>query len=352
MKTSELQDAQILSTEEHLTDSGLQNSSAKVLPRGTVLMAMYGATVGKLGWLGIDASCNQAACALIPDPTRCDARWLFYALLRHRPSLISLANGAAQQNLNAGLIRRFSIPAPQLSTQRAIAEVLGALDDKIAANKRLVQTASELMSAHAEQLPTDATLRDLAELSRVQVSAGDLSEWATVWHYSLPAFDADILPERESGSSILSGKFKVSNPSVLLSKLNPRFPRVWDVPDPEDSAAASTEFLVLEPKSLPTSALWAVLANSRTTAYLSEHAAGTSGSHQRVRPDVAMDLPAPAAEHFADELVDLLRSLGARIQVARRESRTLAELRDTLLPKLMDGTLRVKDAERLAEEKL
>src|SRR5262249_45719153 len=78
IKTKELTDSVIHSTEEHISEAGMMNSSAKLLPEGTVLMAMYGATVGKLGILGRPMTCNQAACAMIVDPSTGSNRFLFY----------------------------------------------------------------------------------------------------------------------------------------------------------------------------------------------------------------------------------------------------------------------------------
>ena len=191
-------------------------------------------------------------------------------------------------------------------------------------------------------------LQELTRLSKQQISTDDLAQ-RTVSHYSLPAFDIGQMPSVERGATIKSSKFLISSPSVLLSKLNPRFPRVWNVPTPSANSVASTEFLVLEPLALPTSAIWAALSSSHTVAYLRERAAGTSTSHQRVRPDEAMQLPMPGPDTFTPQLLELLSTLGALAVTTRRQSQTLAELRDTLLPALMDGTIRVKDAVAQAE---
>ena len=244
------------------------------------------------------------------------------------------------------------ITLPPRERQKAIAEVLGALDDKIAANCELVGTAESLMVALAEDLPRTAPLAGIAELVKHQVSVDALAGLGEVSHYSLPAFDQHRLPVQEAGEAIKSGKFHLERAVVLLSKLNPRIPRVWNVAVPERNAVASTEFLVLSPRNLPTAALWAVLAGTQSRSYMQERAAGTSGSHQRVRPVDAMAMPVPDEGAFSQDLLAQLESLGAVAQATREESRTLAELRDTLLPALMDGTIRVKDAVAAAEEVL
>ena len=97
VKSQELLDGAVRSTSEHISESGLQGSSAKLLPAGTVLMAMYGANVGQLGYLGIEATVNQAICAMVTDPEVTDSRYLFYALSEAREGLVAQAHGAAQQ---------------------------------------------------------------------------------------------------------------------------------------------------------------------------------------------------------------------------------------------------------------
>lgn len=97
VKSQELTDRRISSCLEHITHEGLQASSAKRVPRGAVLVAMYGATVGQLGYLDITATTNQAICALITDPATTDSRFLYYALMHARPALVTQAQGAASR---------------------------------------------------------------------------------------------------------------------------------------------------------------------------------------------------------------------------------------------------------------
>lgn len=87
VKSQELLDRRITATSEHITDGGLRGSSAKELPVGAVLIAMYGANVGQLGYLGIEATVNQAVCALIADAAVADPRFVYYALAHSRDDL-------------------------------------------------------------------------------------------------------------------------------------------------------------------------------------------------------------------------------------------------------------------------
>ncbi len=140
LKTQELNDGNIYHSEEKITKVGIENSSVKLFPINTVLMAMYGATVGKLGILKIEATTNQAFCAMIVDKNIADYHFLFYALLENRNKLINLATGAAQQNLNQDVIKEFYLPYPQLIEQQSIAKLLSDIDSKIELNQQMNKT--------------------------------------------------------------------------------------------------------------------------------------------------------------------------------------------------------------------
>lgn len=147
VKTKELLDDWIEDTEEKLTLEGLKGSSAKLIKENTVLMAMYGATVGQLGILRYEATCNQAACAMEVDPEEADFRYLFYTLLQHRDQIIGMATGAAQQNLNGVTIKNLIVPFPYLNEQKSIADIIATLDDKIALNRKLNETLEGMARA-------------------------------------------------------------------------------------------------------------------------------------------------------------------------------------------------------------
>ena len=148
-KTKELKDCSLYESEEKISQEGLASSSAKVFPPDTVLMALYGdgKTITSLGILRREAATNQACCAMIPSGRHCIARFLFYSLLFHRNDFLQVATGGAQRNLSGQLIRRFSINTPPLAEQIAIARVLGTLDDKIELNRRMNATLEAMARA-------------------------------------------------------------------------------------------------------------------------------------------------------------------------------------------------------------
>ncbi|MGH7846927.1 MAG: restriction endonuclease subunit S [Candidatus Binatia bacterium] len=124
VKSGELRETVINETEEHVTEAALQETNVKLVPAGALLLAMYGATVGRLGILGVDATTNQAVCHIIPDPKVAEVRFLFYALCNQVSNLIARGVGGAQPNISQGIIKDLVLALPPLTEQRRIAEVL------------------------------------------------------------------------------------------------------------------------------------------------------------------------------------------------------------------------------------
>ena len=137
LNTKEINFCRIYETERTITDEGLNNSSAKWVPANTVIVAMYGATAGKTAIAKIPLTTNQACCNLNINSAKADYRFVYYALYNDYAYLASLANGGAQQNLNAQQIKEFEIPFPPLKEQKRIADILSSLDDKIELNRRI-----------------------------------------------------------------------------------------------------------------------------------------------------------------------------------------------------------------------
>lgn len=350
---------------------------------------MYGATVGKLALLSREMTCNQACCALIVDDAVANYRFIYYTLLSARPKLANLAVGAAQQNLSAATIKSLRFAFPPLDEQRAIASVLGALDDKIELNRNMSATLEAIaralfkswfvdfdpVRAKAEgrdtglppeiaalfpdsfenselgPIPTGWTIHSIASIAVVSRTIVNPMAYAdeAFHHYSIPAFDEGRLPVVERGISIRSNKFLLEQDDILVSRLNPRTPRVWR-PNVNGTlrSICSTEFAVMRSRALPTEWLYCLLSSSGFSEALSTMVTGTSGSHQRVKPEslLAMRVITPPT-HVAAQFAGLAAPFLSRVPHCLTESQTLAALRDVLLPKLISGEIRVGEAERM-----
>ncbi|MCF7968337.1 MAG: restriction endonuclease subunit S [Methylococcaceae bacterium] len=128
VKSGELREDLIASTEEHVTDAALHETSIKLVPAGAILIAMYGATVGRLAILGIEATTNQAVCHIVPAPELADARYLYHAVSAQVPAIIAMGVGGAQPNISQAIIKELKVPLPSLPEQRRTTAILDQAD--------------------------------------------------------------------------------------------------------------------------------------------------------------------------------------------------------------------------------
>ncbi|WLI05871.1 restriction endonuclease subunit S [Pseudomonas sp. FP597] len=156
--TSEVDACTITHVEQFITKEGLSNSAAKLLPRGTLLMALYGQgkTRGKVGILGIDAATNQA-CAAISLHYGVSREFIFYLLASQYDTIRNLSNTGNQENLNGSLVRSISLLLPTEAEQQAIAVALGDVDALLGALERLITKKRDLKQATKQQLLTGQT---------------------------------------------------------------------------------------------------------------------------------------------------------------------------------------------------
>ncbi|WP_410630731.1 restriction endonuclease subunit S [Amycolatopsis sp. cmx-4-83] len=276
-------------------------------------------------------------------------RFVYYFL--SQLNTLKLNVGSANPTLNRNHVHPIQIEWPSVSEQHAIVRVLDALDNKININARIAAKGNELSTSLPIRNSNHfTTLSRLVTHSRMQIDPASL-EGRLVDHYSLPAFDTSQMPETCASTKIKSSKFLIQGEALLVSKLNPRIPRIWQAfPRNDRVALASTEFLVLTSAGEATIAeIWAVCSQPHFTAELSEKVTGTSNSHQRVNPKEVLAAKVLDPRSLPDSARNQIKILTERVQSARLESVLLAEIRDTLLPKLVSGELRVKDAERLVE---
>ncbi len=138
IKSGDLPDGLIQGTEEQISELGLKNSSAKLMPSGTISIALYGATIGKLGVLTFPAATNQACANVNPDSELIDPQYLFFYLLSERQTLIEKGQGGAQPNISQEIIKSHPITIAPLNEQRRIVAKLEKLLTRVdAAQDRL-----------------------------------------------------------------------------------------------------------------------------------------------------------------------------------------------------------------------
>jgi type I restriction enzyme S subunit len=320
------------------------------------------------------------------------SEYLFYWLLGHENILLGKVEntGIGAGKLDTEVLKNLPVLLPPLSDQKAIASVLGALDDKIEVNRRMNATLEAMARAlfqswfvdfdpvraksegrqpagmdaeTAALFPAEfekselgmiprgwgvGRVSDVADFSRSSINPSQFPE-ETFEHYSLPAFDEGRTPKVEVGRVIKSNKLIVTRHSVLISKLNPHIPRIW-LPDLHATfrSICSTEFIVAS--TCPSYSREFLFSLFTSTAFATTYGTlvtGTTGSHQRIRPESVLEMktiiPGPKlVESFSAISKPMFDQINQNID----QSRTLATLRDTLLPKLLSGELRVNTNEK------
>lgn len=128
IKSGELRETLITNSEEFVTENALQRTALKLIPPGAILIAMYGATVGRVGLLGIEATTNQAVCHIVPDANIADTRYLYHFMQSHAAEFVRRGVGGAQPNISQGMVRETLVPLPPLEEQKRIAAILDQAD--------------------------------------------------------------------------------------------------------------------------------------------------------------------------------------------------------------------------------
>jgi type I restriction enzyme S subunit len=358
------------------------------LSTGDILIAMTGyiGEVARVRRSDLPCVLNQRVGKFsVRDKNRLDPDFLytFLAWTETRQFIEALGYGSAQPNVSPSLIHKVELPLPPLGEQKAIAAVLGALDDKIELNRRMNATLEAMAQAlfkswfvdfdpvrakldgkepvgldsgtaalfpesfqdsEVGNIPNGWTVgrvADASDFSRSSIHPSELPD-ETFDHYSLPAFDEGQTPKTELGGSIMSNKLVVAHGSVLLSKLNPHIPRIW-MPDLHGTrrSVCSTEFIVASARPGYTREfLFALFTSGAFASTYGTLVTGTTGSHQRIRPESVLDMkivipPPPLVDAFAAMAKPIFDQINRNLD----QSRTLAILRDTLLPKLLRGEM-------------
>ncbi len=376
VKSKELLDGSIDDTEEKITDAGLQSSAAKYFPKHTVLVAMYGANVGQLGWLRRDATVNQAVCGLVFDPQKADWRFAFYSLLQNRGDLTIQAQGAAQQNLNQDLVRQFRIALPSLPLQRRIAVILSAYDELIENSQRRIRILEEMARAlyrewfvnfrfpgHEKVPLVDSSLgpipkgwevkrlADVAAVNRAQINARNAPDEL---HYidisSVSPGQIDSITTYAFADAPGRARRLVQHGDVLWSCVRPNRRSHAQVMQPALNTIASTGFAVLTATKVPFTFLYFATTTDDFVAFLTNNATGAAYPAVTASTFEKAELlipPAALLKRFGDMTIPMAEE----IHTLHRKIQNLRRTRDLLLPRLLSGqvSLDVSAVEDVAE---
>ena len=360
LNTKEVNFNRIHSTEKNITEKGLRNSSAKWIDENAVIVAMYGATAGKSAISKIPLTTNQACCNLNIDPNKADYRFVYYALYNDYNRLASLANGGAQQNLNAMQIKEFDIPYPSLEEQTAIADFLSALDDKIEINRQINDNLEQQAQALYKSWFVD--FEPFKDGEFIESELGQIPEgWQCI------PFSMFV-----SESKAKTGKIGIKEYSVTNNGIFPR-----DAKYNKSLSQSSTKNKLILYGDL----VFGMSRDILNWGVMQEEQGGVSSAYTvyninsgivnstylelfiKSRIHLFSDLIRPAAregqgidksvlqtkvllcppQEVLDTFWPLYNSVTNQIQRTTTEINFLGDVRDTLLPKLMSGELKINE---------
>ena len=142
----DLTEGEVFVTEKQITQDGLQNSSAKIVQPGAVMIAMYGASIGRTGLVAVPMATNQAIACAIPNVELLDNLFLLIYLQTQKTLFVEAGQGAAQPNISQTVLKRWPIPLPSIAEQKRIVEIVSSMDDVIQTTEQAVTDAKNLRS--------------------------------------------------------------------------------------------------------------------------------------------------------------------------------------------------------------
>lgn len=345
----------------YISEEDYPKWTKRVTPKAHDIVFSYEATLNLYAIIpdGFRGCLGRRMALMRPDEGVVDYRFLYYYMFspawREEVERYKV-NGSTVDRIPLVSFPSFRVDLPNMRTQKAIADILFAIDQKIDSNSRvndnLEQQAELLYHERFETIDRDklpvgwriVRLGDVATISKKSFNPAKEPEML-LEHYSIPAFDEAHFPVFEPSTAIKSNKFIVDDSCFMISKLNPTTKRVWKPYCLTENAVCSTEFIVYKAKSQEiTDFLYSVIDSASFSDFMCSHVTGSIGSRQRTTPSdtLAFELVLPNAEEIA-EYQGIVSPMLEQIKCNTIENDRLKRLRDSLLPKLMSGEIDVSD---------
>ncbi|MBX9903746.1 MAG: restriction endonuclease subunit S [Burkholderiales bacterium] len=368
IKSGELRDEPLRATEEFITEQALKDSSAKIVPAGAILIAMYGATVGRTALLEFEATTNQAVCFVIPDSRIAIGRYVWYAMRANYESLLSKRVGGAQPNISQQIIKNVRLPIPSLSEQSRIVELLDEadrlrklsceLDDKVS---RILPALFLKMFGDPATNPMGWAPKRLGELADdkpeygANASACAASEGKPRYVRITDIRENGVLSDKGVVSLDLEdyGRYMLAEGDVLFARSGNTVGKTY-IYRLDDGACAYAGYLIRFRFRLGGTDPWFIFGLTRTAYYR-----GWVESHKRVagQPNIngqeyaGLLVPEPPLA-LQQRFGALARSMESIVSQASRANENLEALFDTLLQRAFSGQLTAKWREAHMKELL
>lgn len=368
-----------LSKSARLSEEEFKRWTKRVTPKKGDVLFSYETRLGQAALMpdGVRACLGRRMGLLRPRPEKVLPEYLLYAFLSPAFQQTIVANtitGATVDRISLNEVPDFPIRIPDTKEQNQVATILKNIDAKIDCNNRInaeleamaktlydywfVQfdfpdaNGKPYRSAGGKMVYNGSLKREIPEdwkvtaLSSITPTSNDSLNPVDFpdkefKHFSIPVWDASKTYGLETGQSIGSNKFTVQGSDLLVSKLNPWFNRVIYAMDEKDQIC-STELVVWRcPSQALKNFLYLIATSPQFIAHCTQSATGTSNSHKRVNPDVMMRFALPYQREVAMLFGEKVSPLLKRLILNQQENQQLGQLRDWLLPLLMNGQVKV-----------
>lgn len=352
-------------------DFGLKQS--KLWPENTLCITIA-ANIAETALLGYPMCFPDSIVGFNAYPEESSELFMHYVFTYIKRAIQNSASGSIQDNINIDYLTSLNFRIPKKSYQDKVVDVLSSLDKKIELNNKINKELDDMSrmlynywfvqfdfpdkngrpykssggkmvwnNELKREIPEGWELKHLSKITNVSTETLNPFNFPDTEfkHYSIPAFDEVGTYKIENGSEIKSAKFIIRNLDVLVSKLNPWFKRIIYSTD-ETDLISSTEFVVWRTENFALkNYLYMIGRDSSFITYCTQSATGTSNSHKRVNPTVMMKYQIAFNREVAEKFG---KALGSTIEMYANnqvENKTLLEVRDWLLPMLMNGQVKV-----------
>lgn len=377
IKTGELNNGYIFNSEEKITELGLKNSSAKLYPINTVIIAMYGATIGKVGILSIEATTNQAcACAIVYKNIL--FKYVFHYLIYQKEAFINKSKGGAQPNLSQEIIKKHEIPLPPIKEQQRIVNIIESLFAKLDRAKELIENTLAQFEQNKMAILHKAFTGELTAKWRKENNL-TLDSWENIClgkglfpmktrkpsgktfrYIDIDAIDNKkqivkepkvILTERAPSRASRA----VENGDVLFSMVRPYLKNIALIDEKLSDCIASTGFYVCKCKpNLNAKFLYYLLCFDKTIDYLMQFMKGDNSPSIRKDDLLDMEIKLPTIEEQQEivNIIDRIFIKYDKIKDLQAQIDKIELLKKSILAKAFRGELGTNDPNEESAEVL
>ncbi|WP_394531816.1 hypothetical protein C1N83_00155 [Priestia aryabhattai] len=370
IKTGELNQKYILDAKERITEIALQESSARLIPENSVLIAMYGATTGRISITKIEVATNQACCAMI-SKGEFDPEFLYYSLTLNKKKIIAMGIGGAQLNISQQVIRDLEIPFPSQGEQYKISSILSSVDEVIANTESIIEQVEKVKRGLMEQLFT----KGFGHKKFKRTNMGEIPwEWEVLSFNDVLSFiGSGITPKGGSNVYQLEGisfirsqnvysdglrldnlvfisdvihekmrRSKVQEHDVLLNITGASIGRCAYVPSGFGEANVNQHVCILRSNGKVHYKFFSYFINSllgqRQISSKQNGQTREGLNYQQIR---AFKIPVPPMAE-QEKISNIIESFNQKANNERKKLNTLLYLRNGLMQRLLTGEIRVK----------